>query len=134
MSSNKPLSPSDGDQATSTGTHWSEVPEFVRHHVVWIDGRHGPAQRSLPSIEIEPIPEILHRLPLLRSARPRGSKPMLDCAGAKARLRNARPGAWLVSPCTGWKWAKWPDGEVGWLPADAQLPDCLRVQARNDVQ
>jgi hypothetical protein len=51
-----------------------------------------------------------------------------------ARLHNARPGASLVSPFNGWKWAKWPGGEVARLPADAQLPDCLRVQARDDVQ
>jgi hypothetical protein len=74
MSSNKPLSPSDGDQATSTGTRWSEVPEFVRHHVVWIDGRHGPAQRSLPSIEVEPIPEILHRLPMGKALKSNNDK------------------------------------------------------------
>jgi len=54
--------------------------------------------------------------------------------GARQRLANYRPGAWLISPYTGWKWAKWPDGEVGWLPADVALPDLLRVRSRNDIQ
>ena len=53
---------------------------------------------------------------------------------ARQRLANYRPGAWLISPYTGWKWAKWPDGEVGWLPADVALPDLLRVRSRNDIQ
>jgi hypothetical protein len=124
----------DCDQATATAVPWSEVPEFARHLVVWMEGRLGPAQASLPTVEVEPVPEILYWLPHFHPVRPRGSKPMLDCAGAKARLRDMRPGAWLVSPFTGWKWAKWPGSEVGWLPAEAQLPDCFRVQERNDVQ
>jgi hypothetical protein len=47
---------------------------------------------------------------------------------------EARPGAWLVSPYTGWKWAKWPSGEVGWMPADIELAANLQVSARNDIQ
>ena len=42
-----------------------------------------------------------------------------------------RAGAWLISPFTGWKWAKWPTGEVGWIPADAELPPKMRVSADN---
>jgi hypothetical protein len=34
----------------------------------------------------------------------------------------------------GWKWAKWPSGDVGWLPSDVKMPPCLRVPARNDIQ
>ena len=31
--------------------------------------------------------------------------------------------SWLrLLSYTGWKWAKWPDGNVGWLPADVKLP------------
>ena len=48
---------------------------------------------------------------------------MIDVNGAKYRLADCRPGAWLLSPFTGWKWAKWPGGEIGWLPADTALPD-----------
>jgi hypothetical protein len=55
---------------------------------------------------------------------------MADAAGAKARLRDVRPGAWLISPYTDWKWARWPNGEVGWVPSDVELPISLRVQAR----
>jgi hypothetical protein len=54
---------------------------------------------------------------------------MLDVHGAKSRLENCRPGAWLISPFTGWRWAKWPDGEVGWVPANVCLPESLRVDA-----
>ena len=39
-----------------------------------------------------------------------------------------------ISPYTGWKWARWPSGDVGWLPSDIELPLCLRVAARNDIQ
>ena len=81
-----------------------------------------------------PVPEILHRLPYPHADRPLGSKALLDAAGAKARLRDARPGAWLISPFSGWKWAKWPSGDVGWLPADIELPATLQVGALNDIQ
>ena len=78
--------------------------------------------------------DILYTLPYLHENRPRGSKAMLDAAGAKARLQDVRAGAWLISPLTGCKWAKWPFGEVGWLPADIELPATLQVTARDDVQ
>src|SRR5262245_48615964 len=47
---------------------------------------------------------------------------------------DVRPGVWLISPYTGWKWAKWPSGDVGWLSADTQLPAILQVAALNDMQ
>jgi hypothetical protein len=59
---------------------------------------------------------------------------MIDAAGAGARLREVRLGAWLIGPYTGCEWAKWPIGEVGWLPADIELLPRLRVPARNDIQ
>lgn len=59
---------------------------------------------------------------------------MMDAHGAKARLATARPGAWLVSVLTGWKWAKWPSGHVGWVPSSTQLPVMLRVGCRDDLQ
>ena len=125
---------SDGGPGfTSAGVSWSKVPEFARPHVAWMDGRNGPAQSSLPSIDDVPVPEVLARLPRLHEGRPRGSKAMADAAGAKARLKEARAGAWLISPYTGWKWAKWTDGEVGWLPADAELPPNLKVSAGNSA-
>ena len=88
----------------------------------------------LPPIDVVPVPEILNRLPYLHEDRPRGSKAMLDAAGARARLRDVRPGAWLISSYSGWKWAKWPSGDVGWLPADVELPEILQVSPRNDIQ
>jgi hypothetical protein len=57
---------------------------------------------------------------------------MIDAHGAQSRLAGCRPGAWLLSPFTGAKWAKWPDGEIGWVPADVVLPQCLKaIQGRH---
>jgi len=125
---------SDEKDRTSTGVPFHEVPEFARHHVDWMDGRHGPAQKRLPSLADVPVPDVLMTLTPLHEDRPRGSKAMIDAAGARARLRDLRPGAWIVSPFTGETWAKWPNGEVGWVPKNVRLPEELRVPARNDVQ
>jgi len=121
------LASDGGPELTSAGVPWNEVPEFERGHVAWIDGRHGSAQSSLPPVDVVPVPDILYTLPSLHEDRPRGSKAMLDAAGARARLRDVRPGAWLISPYSGWKWAKWPSGDVGWLPTDIELPATLQV-------
>ncbi len=94
----------------------------------------GSAQAALPPIDAEPVPKILYRLPAMHPDRPTGSKAMLDAHGARARLAGRRAGAWIISPFTGWKWAVFPDGEVHWVPSNAELPVSLRVQARNDVQ
>jgi hypothetical protein len=118
-------------ERTSAGVPWDEVPEHARHDVEWIDGRHGAATVTLPDLDTVPVPQALLELPRVHPDRPTGSKPMLDAAGAKARLAEARPGAWLISTFTGWKWAKWPGGEVGWLPKDVELPEVLRVGGRN---
>ena len=96
--------------------------------------RAGSAQSSLPSVDVVPVPDILYRLPYPHEDRPLGSKAMLDAAGARAKLRDVRPGAWLISPYSGWKWAKWPSGDVGWLPADVELPATLQVSTRYDIQ
>ena len=37
----------DGPVLTSAGVPWSEVPEFARPDVAWIDGRHGSAREVL---------------------------------------------------------------------------------------
>ena len=136
MSKNKEIAVASdgGPELTSAGVPWREVPEFARHYVEWMDGRHGSAQATLPSVDVVPVPDVLNTLPFLHEDRPRGSKAMLDAAGAQERLRDVRPGAWLISPYTGWKWAKWPSGDVGWLPANVGLPAALQVAARNDIQ
>ena len=136
MSKNKEttVASDGGPELTSAGVPWREVPEFARHYVEWMDGRHGSAQATLPSVDVVPVPDVLNTLPFLHEDRPRGSKAMLDAAGAQARLRDVRPGAWLISPYSGWKWAKWPSGDVGWLPANVELPASLQVAARNDIQ
>ena len=36
-----------GPELTSAGVPWSEVPEFARPDVAWIDGRHGSAQSAI---------------------------------------------------------------------------------------
>jgi hypothetical protein len=64
-----------GPELTSAGVPWSEVPEFARADVAWIDGRHGSAQSSLPSVDVVPVPDILHRLPYLHENRPVDRKP-----------------------------------------------------------
>ena len=123
-----------GPELTSAGVPWSEVPEFARANVAWIGGRYGSAESSLPPVDVVPVPDILYGLPYLHEDRPTGSKAMLDAAGARTRLRDVRPGAWLISPFTGWKWAKWPSEDVGWLLTDIELPATLQVGARNDIQ
>jgi hypothetical protein len=117
---------------TPAGVLWSDVPEFARPYVAWMDGRYGSAKSPLPSLDLVPVPDILNRLPCLHEDRPRGSKAMLDAAGASARLRDVRPGAWVISPYTGWKWAKWLSGDVGWLPAEVELPAILQVPPNDD--
>lgn len=126
--------PPDTDDVTSAGVPWSEVPDFARPHVVWIDGRHGSAKNVLPTIDEIPVPSVLFELPRLHEKRPRGSTAMIDFSGAKSRLANCRPGAWLVSPYTGWRWAKWPTGEIGWVPPAVDLPESLRVSSRDDIK
>ena len=128
------LASDGGPLLTSAGVPWDEVPEFARPAVAWMDGQHGSAQSPLPPVDVVPVPDILYRLPFLHDDRPRGSTAMLDAAGAGARLRDVRPGAWLISPYTGWKWAKWPSGDVGWLPRDIELPAILQVAPLNDSQ
>src|SRR6266567_982177 len=78
-----PGSPAMQSPASSAGVNWNQVPEFARHHVTWIDGRHGSAQAALPPIDAEPVPKILYRLPALHPDRPTGSKAMLDAHGAR---------------------------------------------------
>jgi hypothetical protein len=121
-------------EVTSAGVPWSEVPDFALLDVEWMDGRHGSAKQALPPVGRVPIPPVLFAVPNPHPDRPRGTKAMIDASGAKSRLADCRPGAWLLSPSTGWKWAKWPSGEVGWLPADTALPESLRVLSRDDIQ
>jgi hypothetical protein len=135
MSKRKFNTPTTGSsEPTSAGVPWSEVPDAPCPYTEWLDGRQGPAENILPSVDEIPIPEVLLTLPVLHAGRPRGSKPMADVHGARQRLANCRPGAWLISPYTGWRWAKWPNGEVGWLSPDTVLPGALRVRSRNDIQ
>lgn len=119
---------------TSAGVPWDEVPAFAREHVTWIDGRDGPAVGDLPSLEDVPLPSELLMLPVLNEDRPRGATAMLDVAGARHRLAGCRPGAWVASPRTGRRWAKWPNGQVGWIPPEVNLPESLRVSSLNEAE
>jgi hypothetical protein len=114
---------------TSAGVPWSEVPEFARPCVAWMDNRSGPADESLPPVDQVSIPPVFDSLPRPHPDRPRGTKPMIDANASRARLANCPPGSWLISPYTGWKWAKWPDGEVSWVPSHICLPELLCVDA-----
>jgi hypothetical protein len=124
----------DRKPLTSTGMLWSTILEVVRERVGWMDGRRVSAKHILPSMESVPVPEALECLPPLHPDRPRGSKAMGNAAEAKRRLAALRPGAWLVSSDSGWKWAKWPDGDIGWVPDSVELPVELRVDCRDDLQ
>ena len=117
-------------ELTSTGVPWSEISAEDLPAVEWIEGRQGGAHDGLPSLDAVPVPSVLFTLPVLHERRPRGSKAMLDVAGARHRLASCRPGAWVVSAFTGSRWAKWPSGEVGWLPPSVVLPEELRVSSR----
>src|SRR3954470_20013357 len=92
--------PHNAKEVTSAGMPWDEVPDSAIRQVEWMDGRHGSAKQTLPSIEHTPVPAVLFSLPRLHENRPRGSKAMIDAQGAKFRLADCRPGAWLISPYT----------------------------------
>jgi hypothetical protein len=110
---------------TSAGMPWSEVPDSPCPYTEWLDGRHGPAKDTLPSVDQFPIPEALLALPVLHSDRPRESKPMADFHGARQRLAGCRPGAWLVSPFTGWRWPNGPMEKLaGFRPIRCCLTSC----------
>jgi hypothetical protein len=135
MSKRKSNTPATvSSELASAGVPRSEVPGFALPYAEWLDGRHCPAEDTLPSVNEIAIPAVLLALPVLHADRPHGSKAMADVHGARQRLANCRPGAWLISPYTGWRWAKWPNGEVGWLSADTVLPDSLRVRSRNNIR
>ena len=134
MPSDKFVYDSDGEFITSGGVRLSDVPEHVKHEVEWMDGLHGSAQDDLPSEAEVATPAVLSSLPTLHPLRPRGATPMIDAHGAGQRLKHCRPGAWLISPRTGYKWAKWPNGEISWCPKEVELPNALRVSNRNDLQ
>ena len=99
-----------------------------------MDGRDGPATTTLPSLNDVAVPGALNKEYPRERLPPGGTKAMIDAAGASARLRGLRPGAWLISPYTGWKWAKWPSGNVGPVPRDVDLPESLRVPSQNDIE
>ena len=123
----------DDEDCTSAGVPWSRVGPDGREKFEWVDGRQGPAKKQLSSLCALPVPEVLLALPRLHPDRPRGITAMIDAAGAKHRLALVRPGAWLVSLITGWKWAVWPGGHVGWVPDAVELPEELRVDCRDDL-
>ncbi len=129
----KNLNAYGSDFVTSAGVRLSDVPEFARHDVEWMEGVHGAATDSLPSETDVPCPEEICGLPEFHPDRPRGSKAMIDVHGAKFRLKDLRAGAWLISPFTGWKWAVWPSGHIGWVPKVVRLPGALQVINRNDI-
>ena len=134
MSKSRNVGLAHDDFITSVGDRLGDKADWIRPELEWIEGVHGSAAKS-QSTELEmSTPGVLHTLPELHPGRPRGSTAMIDANGATHRLRGCRPGSWLVSPKTAWKWAVWPSGHVGWLPKEINLPDALRVHSRNDVQ
>jgi len=134
MTKERNVSLNHDDYITSVGRRLGDVPEFVRHDVEWMEGVHGTGKDTLPSVNEFPIPEVLYSTKIDHAAHPRGSKAMIDIHSANSRLKDCRPGAWLISPYSGWKWAVWPNGCIGWLPKEVELPKALRVYSRGDVQ
>jgi hypothetical protein len=53
---------------TSTGMPWSKVPNSLCPYTEWLDGRHGPAKDTLPSVDQFPIPEVTRRSILMGAA------------------------------------------------------------------
>ena len=117
---------------TSAGVKFKDVPIDARHEVEWIEGCHV-FNRNLPTLNELPVPRILYQLPALHPDRPRGSRAMLCAHGAKGRLVGLRSGAWTVTPFNDWRYAIFPDGQVGWIPKEINLPQTLFVPFRNDV-
>jgi len=117
---------------TSNGVPFSDVPEHARSRVEWIEGCHS-FDGQLPSFDELPIPPILYQLPVLHPDRPRGSRAMICAHGAKGRLVGLRPGAWTVTPFNNWHYAIFPDGDVGWIPNDIDLPEALFVPHRDGI-
>ena len=116
---------------TSAGVSFSDVPEHARSRVEWIEGCHS-FNGQLPGFDELPIPSILYQLPVLHPDRPRGSRAMICAHGAKGRLIGLRAGAWTVTPMNDWRFAIFPDGDVGWIPKELDLPQALFVNFSND--
>lgn len=115
---------------TSNGVPFSEVPEYARSKVEWIEGLHyfsGP----LPSLEEYPVPDVLMQMPVLHPDRPTGSRAMLCASGAKGRLVGLRAGAWTVTPFNNWRYAVFPNDQVGWIPNEIVLPEALFIPYRD---
>jgi len=115
---------------TSNGVPFSEVPEYAREKVEWIEGVHyfsGP----LPSLEEFPVPDVLMQMPVLHPDRPTGSRAMLCASGAKERLVGLRAGAWTVTPFNNWRYAVFPNDQVGWIPNEIVLPEALFIPYRD---
>ena len=99
-----------GPEITSAGVPWSEVPEFARVHVAWIDGRHGSAQSSLPPVDVVPVPDILYTLPSLHEDRPEDRKP---CSMPQARGRGCETCALALGSSVLTAAGSGPSGRVG---------------------
>jgi hypothetical protein len=134
MTRSRNVSLNHDDHITLVGKRLGDVPDQVRSDVEWMEGVHGSARGGLPSVTEFPIPEVLYSTRIDFAAHPRGSKAMIDIHGANFRLKNCRPGAWLVSSYIGRKWVVYPCGGISWLPDEIQLPEALKVHSRGGVQ
>ena len=132
MSKSRNVSLDHDDFIISVGGRLGDKPDWIRPELEWIGGAHG----SVASTQVDagkPLPEPVY-VKVKPSEHPRGASVMVDYHGASQRLKGCRPGSWLLSPRTGWKWIVWSNGSIGWQPKDACLPDALRVTSRNDAQ
>jgi len=120
------------DFITSVGERLGDKPDWIRPELEWLEGVHGSAADIQPNAR-EPLPEPIF-VKVEQSECPRGATAMVDLHGAKQRLKGCRPGSWLISPRTGWKWIVGSNGNVCWQPEDANLAEALRVNSRSDIQ
>jgi len=74
-----------------------------------------------------PVPDVLMQMPVLHPDRPTGSRAMLCISGAKGRLVGLRAGAWTVTPFNNWRYAVFPNDQVGWIPNEIVLPEALFI-------
>jgi hypothetical protein len=123
--------------ASSSDVASADVLSFKRPDIAntkprCVEGQEDTAEKTPLSIDhvstCVVLPIFLFTLPSMNKDGPCSPRTMGDSNIASRKLQNYGPGAWLLSPMTGFLWAKWPNGDVGWVPASVTLPEFLRVQ------
>ena len=69
MTKERNVSLNHDEHITSAGVRLSDVPDFARSDVEWMEGVHGSAKDGLPSERNVPTPKILNSIPELHPDR-----------------------------------------------------------------